>query len=289
MLTHPSNEESRAGYGSKNPQSKGLHVADQQMSGKVVVVVGASAGIGLAAARRFANEGADVVMLARGEARLAAAAAEVGALAVPIVCDIVSAESVRAAFAQIAGRFGRVDVLLNVAGVARIRRIEDSSDDDIAFVMGVNLLGPIYTTRAVVPLMRVAGGGDIVNVSSEIVDDYMPRMVLYGASKGGLDTFSKMMVHELKADNIRVTRYTSGSVGGTSFGDNFGEGDIESVWPEWDHSGYLWRVAGPGMEPDWMADALVFAVTRPKGQMIDVIHVRSFAPGHESEQPEMPA
>ena len=204
------------------------------------------------------------------------------------MCDVTSPDSVRAAFARVGEQFGKVDALFNVAGVARIRRIEDATDDDIAFVFGVNLLGPIYTTRAAIPLMRAAGAGDIVNVSSEIVDDYMPQMVLYGASKGGLDTFTKMMVHELKADNIRMVRYTSGSVS-TSFGDNFAPGEVEAVWPEWDASGYLVRVAGPGMDPDWMADAMIFAITRPRGQMIDVIHVRSYAPGHDTDQPEMPA
>ncbi len=257
----------------------------QHLDNKVVVVVGASAGIGCAAASACAAAGANVVMLARGEERLNAAAAEIGAAATPIVCDITQPDSVRRAFAEVADKFGHVDVLLNVAGVARIRKIEDASDDDIAFVMGVNLLGPIYTTRAAIPLMRVAGGGDIVNVSSEIVGEYMPQMVLYGASKGGLDTFSEMMVHELKADNIRVTRYTSGSVADTAFGDNFAPSDVERVWADWDASGYLTRVAGPGMDPAWMADAIVFAITRPRGQMIDVIHVRSFAPG----APQQPA
>jgi NADP-dependent 3-hydroxy acid dehydrogenase YdfG len=259
-----------------------------QLQGKVVVVAGASAGIGLAASVACAREGADVVMLARGAERLETARAHVGERAVPIVCDIVSPDSVRHAFDQIATRFAKVDALLNVAGVARIRRIEHATDDDVAFVMGVNLLGPIYTTRSAIPLMRAAGAGDIVNVSSEIVDDYMPQMVLYGASKGGLDTFTKMMVHELKTDNIRVTRYTSGSVGGTSFGDNFGPGEVERVWAEWDASGYLTRVAGPGMDAAWMAEAIVFTLTRPRGQMIDVIHVRSFAPGHDTDQPEQP-
>lgn len=254
-----------------------------QLAGKVVVIVGASAGIGLAASKACAAEGASVVMLARGKERLDSAAAEVGAT--PIICDVMHPDSVRSAFAAIAEQFGKVDALLNVAGVARIRRIEDATDDDIAFVMGVNLLGPIYTTRAAVPLMRVAGGGDIVNVSSEIVGEYLPSMVLYGASKGGLDSFSEMMVHELKPENIRVTRYTSGSVGGTAFGDNFEMAEIEQAYGDWMESGYLTRVAGPGMEPAWMADAIVFAITRPRGQMIDVIHVRSFAPGH----PELPS
>lgn len=246
---------------------------------EVVVVAGASAGIGLAVARRCAAEGAEVVMLARGGERLAAAADEVGPRAVPLRCDIAQPDSVRAAFDRIADRFGRIDALLNVAGVARVRTIEHATDDDIAFVFGVNLLGPVYTTRAAIPLLRAAGGGDVVYVSSEIVDDYLPRMVLYGASKGGLDVFARQMSHELKPHGIRVTRFTSGSVAGTGFGDNFDPADIADAYPEWEASGYLTRVAGPGMDAAWMADAFVFLLTRPRGQTIDVIRVRSFAPG----------
>ena len=249
------------------------------LDGKVVVVAGASAGMGRAVSVRCAVEGADVVMLARGASRLAKAADEVGPRAMPVACDVSRPESVRDAFAQIADRFGRIDALLHVAGVARIRRIEDASDDDIAFVMGVNLLGPIYTTRAAVPLLRAAGGGDIVYVSSEIVGDYLPRMVLYGASKGGLDVFARQMAHELKPEGIRVGRFTSGSVADTGFGDNFDPAEVGAVLPEWEASGYLTRVAGPGMDAAWMAEAMVFLLTRPRAQMIDVIHVRSFGEG----------
>lgn len=249
------------------------------LEGKVVVVAGASAGIGRAVSSRCAAEGADVVMLARGAARLAEAAAEIGDRAIPISCDVAIPDSVRNAFAQIAERFGRIDALLQVAGVARITRIEDAADDDIAFVMGVNLLGPLYTTRSAVPLLRASGGGDIVYVSSEIVGDYLPRMVLYGASKGGLDVFARQMMHELKPEGIRVSRFTSGSVADTGFGDNFDPSAIGEVFPEWEASGYLTRVAGPGMDAAWMADAMVFLLTRPRAQIVDVIHVRSFAGG----------
>ena len=250
-----------------------------RLAGRVVAIAGASAGMGLAASRMCAAEGARVVMMARGRERLEQQAADLGAMAV--VCDISDPASVRAAFAEIETTHGRLDALLNIAGVARIRKIVDATDDDIAFVMGVNLLGPIYTTRSAIPLLRAAGGGDIVNVSSEITGDYMPSMVLYGASKGGLDTFSKMMVHELKDDRIRVSNFVSGSVS-TEFGSNFQPEEVGAVWPEWDASGYLTRVAGPGMDPDWMADAMLFLLTRPAGQMIDSINVRSFAPGHEA-------
>jgi NAD(P)-dependent dehydrogenase (short-subunit alcohol dehydrogenase family) len=146
-------------------------------------------------------------------------------------------------------------------------------------VIGVNLLGPIYTTRAAIPLLRNAGGGDIINVSSEITTDYMPRMVLYGTGKAGLETFSRMMAHELKSDSIRVATYMSGSTADTGFGVNFEPAVVEAVYPEWEASGFLTRVAGPGMDPDWMAEVFVFLMTRPLGQTIDVIHVRSSAAG----------
>ncbi len=257
-----------------------------QLQGKVVAIAGASAGMGLAVSRMCVAEGASVVMMARGRERLEQQAGELGAM--PVVCDVADPDSVRAAFAEIATAHGKLDALLNVAGVARIRKIVDATDEDIAFVLGVNLMGPIYTTRSAIPLMRAAGGGDIINVSSEITGDYMPAMVLYGTSKGGLDTFSKMMVHELKDDRIRVSNFVSGSVS-TEFGSNFTEEEVGGVWPEWEASGYLTRVAGPGMDPAWMADAMLFQLTRPAGQMIDWIHVRSFAPGHDGpDQPEQP-
>jgi NAD(P)-dependent dehydrogenase (short-subunit alcohol dehydrogenase family) len=112
-----------------------------RLANRVIAIVGASAGIGLAAAKRFAEEGARVVMLARGKERLEDQAAALGAT--PIVCDVADPSAVRSAFAQIERDFGHLNALLNVAGVARVRKIEDATDDDIHFVLGVNLLGPI--------------------------------------------------------------------------------------------------------------------------------------------------
>ena len=111
------------------------------LEGKLVVVAGASAGVGRAVAGRCAEEGARVVMLARGRERLEAAAKAVGPTALALTCDIARPSDVADAFGVIGERFGRIDAVLNVAGVARIRAIEDASDDDIAFVFGVNLLG----------------------------------------------------------------------------------------------------------------------------------------------------
>jgi NAD(P)-dependent dehydrogenase (short-subunit alcohol dehydrogenase family) len=249
-----------------------------QLQGKVVVVVGGSAGIGKATARCFAAAGATVVILARRQDRLDEAVAEIGSGAWGIATDAGDPNSVRAAFAQIEARHGHIDVLLNVAGVARVRRIEEASDEDIATVVGTNYLGPIYTTRAAIPLLRTAGGGDIVNVSSEITLDDMPLMTLYSSSKRALDGFTKSMTKELKVDGIRVALVIMGTVGPTEFADNFGPGDMERALPLWVEDGYMSRVAGADrpMEASWVAESILHAVTRPRGMMVDVIHTRVF-------------
>jgi NAD(P)-dependent dehydrogenase (short-subunit alcohol dehydrogenase family) len=246
-----------------------------QLTDKVCVVAGASAGIGLAVATRFAEVGASVVMLARGEQRLRDAAAVVGEGAVPIGTDIADPEAVRRAFAQVTERFGHLDVLLNVAGVTRVRWLADASDDDIAHVIGVNLLGPIYTTRAAIPLLDAAGGGVIVNVSSEITLDAMPMMSRYGTSKAGLEAFTRVMNRELRDRSIRVCACVVGSTI-TSFSDNFSAQDMAVAMPAWIEDGFIRRIAGtqPMAAAD-VAEALLFQVTRPPSQMLDVMHVRA--------------
>jgi NAD(P)-dependent dehydrogenase (short-subunit alcohol dehydrogenase family) len=247
----------------------------KELEGKVVLVCGGSTGIGKACAARFAKGGANVVLLARRKARLDEAAKELGNRAIALEGDITSPGSVRAVFAEIDRRYGRLDVLLNVAGVARFRAIADASDEDIATVVGTNYLGPIYTTRAAIPLMRKAGGGDILNVSSEVTLDDLPMMTLYSSTKRALDGFTKTMTKELKPEGIRVTLVVMGNVAGTSFGDNFAGNEREASRDLWVKDGYLTRVAGEKMESAWVADAIYYAATRPRGMMMDVIHTRS--------------
>src|ERR1700722_9413973 len=148
----------------------------RSLEGKVVVVSGASMGVGRATAQRFAQQGATVVLLARRKLLLDEIAESIGANAVPIVTDITSSAEVGAAFDEGAAQFGRFDILINSAGASRIRLIEEASDEDIAVTVNTNLIAPIYTTRAAIPLLRAAGGGDIMNISSEITLDDMPMM-----------------------------------------------------------------------------------------------------------------
>jgi NAD(P)-dependent dehydrogenase (short-subunit alcohol dehydrogenase family) len=245
------------------------------LNGKVVVISGASMGVGKATAERCAADGATVVLLARRKLLLDEIAETIGTNAVPIATDVTCSTQVRAAFEQVALQFGRIDVLVNSAGASRIRLIEEASDEDIAVTVSTNLLAPIYTTRAAIPLLRAAGGGDIMNISSEITLDHLPMMTLYAATKHGLNGFTEAMSKELRKDSIRVTLVILGAVGDTGIHENFAPGDIERAWPIWEADGYLTRMSGTQrLRPPTVAAVLHDVLTRPRELMMDVIHVR---------------
>lgn len=249
-----------------------------RVEGKVVVVAGGSRGIGRAAAQLFAAEGAHVVLLARDPAKLDETAAEVGERALPVPADLGDPASVRAAFALVDQRFGRLDTLLYVAGTTRVGTVDAFTDEEIAVVAGTNFLGPIYAVRAAVPLLRKAGGGDIVTVSSEAtLDPTWPLMSLYVSTKAGLEAFTKAMTAELRNDDIRVSLFISGRTADTEFGRAFSGVDAASIYERWNREGYIARIAGAAAAQDaaWMAEALLFQVTRPRGQMIDIMQVRA--------------
>src|ERR1700729_1527805 len=249
-------------------------VMAQSMEGRVAVVAGASRGVGRATAIRLGQDGATVVLLARRKLLLDEVVEIIGPSAVPIVTDVTSSHDVHAAFDQIAAQFGRIDVLINSAGASRIRLIEEASDEDIAVTVNTNLVAPMYTTRAAIPLLRAAGGGDIMNVSSEITLDYLPMMTLYAATKHGLNGFTQAMNHELRRESIRVTLVVLGAVGDSAVHENFGPGDLERAWPIWEADGYLTRMSGTQLLTSArVAEVLYDVLTRPRDLMMDVIHV----------------
>ncbi|MCW2590790.1 MAG: short-chain dehydrogenase/reductase [Mycobacterium sp.] len=247
----------------------------KSMDGKIAVVAGASMGVGRATAIRLAEDGATVVLLARRKLLLDEVVEIIGPSAVPIVTDVTDSHDVQAAFDQIATQFGRLDVLINSAGASRIRLIEEASDEDIAVTVNTNIVAPIYTTRAAIPLLRAAGGGDIMNISSEITLDDMPMMTLYATTKNGLNGFTKAMGKELRHEGIRVTLVILGAVADTGIHENFGPGDLEKAWPLWEADGYLTRMSGTQLlMPTTVANVLHDVITTPREVMMDVVHVR---------------
>ena len=256
--------------------------ANGALAGKVAVVSGSTSGSGRAIARRFVAEGATVVLLARGKERLLAEAEVHGDGAIPIVTDVGDSDSVRNAFSEIDERFGKLDILVNNAAVYRPCLAEDLSDFDIERQVRTNYLGPVHTCRAAIPLLRAAGGGDIVNTSSESTLDPFPMLSMYVSSKAALEAFSRTLMTELQQDDIRVTVVVQGVAtdGDGSTDWSWGPEQAAAAYQLWTERGYLARVLGregsAGQSVDDIADVHLYVITRPRGQKLDTIHVRSY-------------
>ena len=177
---------------------------------KCIVVTGAANGLGRALARRLAKDGNTLVLLGRTRSSLHALATELGSGAESIVCDVASSVSVRTAFGILAERHPKVDVLINNAAIYKPFFVKDATDNDISEALLTNFAGPIYCSRAVIPLMQK--GGHIINISSETVTLSHAMFSLYQSSKAGLERFTTALHAELEPDGIRVTLARAGQM-----------------------------------------------------------------------------
>jgi NAD(P)-dependent dehydrogenase (short-subunit alcohol dehydrogenase family) len=251
------------------------------LEGKVAAITGATAGTGLGIAARFAAEGASVFLLAREPERLARVAEQMDGDAIPIACDVGDPASVNAAFAEIGERFGKLHVLVNNAAIYRPTAVEHLTDDDIQRQVATNLLGPMFTSRAAIPLLRAAGGGDIINTSSESTLHPFPLLSIYVATKAGLEAFGEVLAAELMDDDVRVTTLVQGTAVGAGGGSTGWEWDPERTVEAinlWTERGLMQGAQGRlgGQEVEAVADVHLYIVTRPRTQKLDRIHVRSF-------------
>jgi NAD(P)-dependent dehydrogenase (short-subunit alcohol dehydrogenase family) len=178
--------------------------------GKTIVITGAGIGLGRALARRFAQEGETVILLGRTFSKVQALAEELGAPAFAIECDVSSADSVRSAFAAIAERHPKIDALINNAAIYEPFLVADATDEQILGAVLTNFAGPIFTSRAAIPMMEK--GGYIINVSSESVALDYPMLSLYQSSKAALEHFTQTLSRELEPQGIRVTNLRAGAM-----------------------------------------------------------------------------
>ncbi|MGE0385571.1 MAG: SDR family oxidoreductase [Gammaproteobacteria bacterium] len=243
------------------------------LEGRIVAITGASRGLGAAFAHTLAAEGARIALLARPSADLDAIAGDLpDALKLP--CDITRPDEVRAAFARIAEVFGRLDALVNNAAIIRPSPAEEEDDAEVQAQVATNLLGPIWCTRSAVPLLRAAGGGDIVNISSLAVVRPLPYLNIYGATKGALESLSAHHREELRDQNIRVTVLRAGSVGPTSIGAEW-RPDRGRQYFETSEAWGATHYVGTAMASQTMAGMLVRLLTLPREAVVDVVQVRS--------------
>jgi NAD(P)-dependent dehydrogenase (short-subunit alcohol dehydrogenase family) len=178
-----------------------------RLQGKVAIITGGGSGIGRAIALAFAREGARVAVLGRRRATLDAVAralAEAGTAGVPTVCDVAKTADTLKAVQAAEAALGPVNVLVNCAGVLSVSTVESITEEGWDRVIDINLKGPFLMSRAVLPAMRRAGGGSIVNVGSVLGLVAMKDRAAYCASKGGVTLLTKAMAMDHAQENIRV-------------------------------------------------------------------------------------
>ena len=205
-----------------------------ELDGTVVVVTGASMGIGEAITKEFAAKGASVVMLSRDQSRAEAARGSVGFpdRTIALSCDVRHAEDIDRVLALTLHHFKRIDVWINNAGHGLLDSVAQVDMQAVQDLFDTNFFGALSAMQAVIPIMRQQGGGAIINISSVAGHIPLPFHANYSASKFAMNAVGKAAGVELKKDNIHVLTVCPGYVR-TAFGENAVRGaELKKVRPD---------------------------------------------------------
>ena len=245
-----------------------------ELQGSVALVTGASSGIGQATARLLAARGATVALVARRADRLESLGGEIadaGGIALPIEADVSQREQAEAAVDRTVEELGRLDVLVNNAGVMLLGPIADAPVEEWEQMVEVNLLGLMYTARAALPHLLEAAGreprqvADLVNISSVAGRIARKGSGVYNATKFGVGAFSESLRQEVARRNVRVSLVEPGAVATELQGHNRPQvrEQIEKRFEDMDI-----------LQAEDIADAIAYVVTRPRHVAVNEILVR---------------
>jgi short-subunit dehydrogenase len=223
---------------------------------QVVVITGASSGIGRETALEFGRRRASVVLAARNETALNEVAKEIEALggqALPVITDVAVWEDVQRLAEQAVDRFGRIDTWVNNAAVSTYGAVEDLTVEEIERVLRVNLLGQVYGVKAVLPHLKGQNRGTIINVSSEVGERAIPLQAPYSASKHGVKGFTESLRLELKHEQsgVNVTLILPASINTPFFVHSRSKLGVKPKPPP------------PVYQPEAVAEAIVYAAEHP--------------------------
>ena len=186
----------------------------KRLNGKVAVVTGASKGIGAGIAKALGAEGASVVVNYAGDKKgaeaTAAAIVESGGKAVTVQGDVSKADNVKRLFDESAKAFGKIDVLVNNAGIFNFLPIADVTEAEFHRQFGINVWGLLQTTREALPHLK--DGGSVINISSVVSRMGIPGSTIYAGTKGAVDTITQVLASELGPRKIRVNSINPGMV-----------------------------------------------------------------------------
>jgi NADP-dependent 3-hydroxy acid dehydrogenase YdfG len=243
---------------------------EHDLSGRVAAITGASSGIGEATALALAAAGAKVALGARRTDRIKALAERIegdGGTALAIELDVADEASANAFVTQANEQLGGLDVLVNNAGVMLLGPIDGADTGQWRQMVEVNVLGLLYCTHAALPLMREAGGGHVVNLSSVAGRFARAGSGVYNLTKFGVNAFSEALRQETYKQGIRVTMIEPGYV----------ETELQSHNTEESQKGiYAMRdsMDGEVLVADDIAEAILYAVSRPQHNSISEVLIR---------------
>ncbi len=225
------------------------------LKGKVIVITGASSGIGLEMAKQLDAQGAVTVLTARSENRLKEAALALKGEHGVFVLDVASTEQVFDTMEQIVKRYGKIDILINNAGFGVFERFIDAPLEHFEEMMEVNYMGTVRCTKAALPYMLQAGSGHIVNVASLAGKIGSAKATAYSATKHAVLGFTNCLRHELKGTGVFVTAINPGPID-TPF---FLRADPSGT--------YVKNVEWLMLKPETVAKEVVRAIVRRKAEV----------------------
>jgi 3-oxoacyl-[acyl-carrier protein] reductase len=228
------------------------------LAGKIALVTGGSRGIGLATARALVARSASVAIIGTDQATLDSAANELGASAVAIRADVRRYDDVEHAVTSAVSRFGRLDVLVNNAGIGVYRPVAEMTVDEWTRTIETNVSGVFYCCHAALPHLKQSGGW-IINISSLSSTGPFANGAAYCASKSAVNTFSDALMQEVRYDGVRVTTVLPGSVN-TGFG---GRANTKSEW---------------ALQPEDVAEAIVDLLAHPPRSLPSRVEIRPAQP-----------
>lgn len=241
------------------------------ITGKVIVITGASSGMGAAAASYLAVKGASVVLGARRADRIETLAAEIteaGGKAVAVVTDVTNREDVRKLVDTAVETYGRIDVLINNAGVMPLSPLDRLKVDEWDQMIDVNVKGVLYGIAAALPHMKEQGSGHIINLSSVAGHKLFAGSAVYSATKFAVRALSDGLRQEMASHNIRTTIISPGAVK-TELLDHISEKDVQKA-----NQDYVGEV---GVPAETFARLVAFAINEPEDVGINEILFRPTA------------
>lgn len=240
-----------------------------KLKDKVAVITGASSGIGEATAEALAAEGAAVVVAARREDRLEDLVERIegnGSRALAVSCDVTDEDQAHDLIRKAKEEFGRVDIVVNNAGVMQLSKVEKSLSDEWRQMFDINVLGLLYVTDAAIQVMKEQGSGHLVNISSLASRGTRPALGVYSGTKTAVNAISEALRQELQGNNIRVTIIEPGAVE-TELPDYITDEEaregISSLLAELDP-----------LQPEDIAAAIAYCVTQPERVSINEMLIR---------------